>query len=392
MILRNVAIGALAIVLTSASSQAQTLTNMGSFGSRRPELPVASIRAAASRDMARRVGARQSRQAIAPQAPAAAAQQELSEWQAAADAAEADPRHFSELLRAHLRSPDRDLPETELGTAVRIAGIAADTFAFNEYISAFPVAERAKFDDARDRLSTLVATATTEPPKNEVMVVADGNFRGETSGGGEGAPVGTGSLALQAMMPSGLWKASIAIASTQDTITDGFGTALLAPASGKALTSGLLDVHLAAFPTPGIPLHLYASVAREQWQVQDTPSVRAAGVTVLGLGALFYRQVASATVQNTDLSLVLEAGGAARFLGGNILSEADSVRLRVLSTRRTAFIGPEVGLQLSVGKMSGALQLYYMPRRNDEHVPNFSGLQLVAGIGVTGELFGGLGR
>lgn len=387
MIPRIVKLGILALLLPAARAQAQTLVNLGAFGPSRSEAPTVSIRAAASRDLAHRAGVQQMRP---PMAAVAAATAEWNDWDAANTAAKADPKHFSELFRAHLRNPDRALPASPLGEAVRIAAVAADTFAYNEFVSDFPEAERAKFDQVRDDLSALVAAATKEGQKNSLWVVADGNFRGATNGGGEGAPVGTGSLSLQARMPSGVWKAALAIASTQDTVTDGFGSALLAPASGKALTSGLLDVHFTGFPLPRFPLHLYASVAREQWMVHDTPDVRTSGVTVLGLGALFYREVAAGTVQDTRLSLVLEAGGAARFLGGDILSEADSVRKRVISTTRTVFIGPEVGLQLSVGKMSGALQLYYMPRRNDEHVPNFSGLQLVAGIGVTGELFGGL--
>jgi hypothetical protein len=329
--------------------------------------------------------ARQTRSHAPESARVLAATAGSNGWQTEVAAAEAEPEAFKALLREHLRHPDRPLPNTPLGNAVRAAEVAADDQAFTGARAQMAGARHANVDAERQTLRELYnEVAAEQDDRPAVYVTADGNFRGTASGGGEGAPVGTGSLALTAITRFANMKAGLAIASTQDTVRDGFGTALLAPANGKALTSGLFDARLLAFP-----LHLYASASRALWQVRDTPDVRASSTTVIGFGALLYHNFADAKVQDTNLVLSGEAGVAARFMGGDIMAVDDSIRRRVLSTTSAAFIGPEVGMQITVGKMAGALQLYYMPHKRDERVPGFSGLQLVAGIGVSGDLFGG---
>lgn len=308
-------------------------------------------------------------------------------WQKASEAARAEPEAFRALLREHLRHPDRSLPDTELGRAVRAAEVATSDAAYSSVRArAANDQKRGEFDTERLRLRAAyeeVAAEEEEEGGTKVFVTADGNFRGVTNGGGEGAPVGTGSLSLTAVTGFANLKAGIAIASTQDTVRDDFGTAMLAPASGRALTSGLLDARLNY-----LPVHLYFTASRSLWQVQDTPSVITSATTVLGMGALLYGELAAAKVQETDLRLSIEGGVALRFLGGDFMALDSTTRRSVLSTSRSAFIGPEVGMQITVGKMAGALQLYYMPHNDHDRVPGFSGLQLVAGIGVSGELFG----
>jgi hypothetical protein len=307
-----------------------------------------------------------------------------SEWQRARSAAEQNPIGFEELVRDHIRNPDRPLPNTALGNAVRMAEVAASDRAYARVRSNVRGAQQTEVDEDRESLRTLFdEAANAEESGPQVFVTADGNFRGAANSGGEGVPVGTGSLSVVALTRAANMKAALAIASTQDTVRDGFGASLLAPANGKALTSGLLDARLNMFP-----LHLYASASRALWQVHDTPDVRVSSTTVLGLGALLFHDFATAKVQDTALGLSGEIGLAARFLGGDVMAIEDSTRRQVLNTTRSAFIGPEVGMQITVGKMAGALQLYYMPHKKDERVPGFSGLQLVAGIGVTGDLFG----
>lgn len=292
---------------------------------------------------------------------------------------------FRELLEMKAAYPSMELSETPVGMAVEWSLIAADDDEFTSVI------ETMKDDDDRRRAHRLreallaeVADAASEEPGTRTTVFADGSIRGTGESEGNAEAVGTGALAVAVQNGRTIWYASVNIASTEDTVDGGFGPALLAPGSGKALSSGLVSLLAQDVFARGWGLQPYISTSRHLWSVEDT----ARSATVLGAGLLLHREVAVDRVENENVSVTLQIGPTLRWLGGDIMGLADTTRQAGIGTDRAVFGGVEAGASITVGDLVGALHLYYMGEDEDQRVLGLSGLQMVAGFSVKGRLFG----
>lgn len=289
---------------------------------------------------------------------------------------------FREQLDLAAVNPNLLDPETPVGEAVLLAALANDSATFARFVGAADPEERPLLVRRKDALLSRVAAAQADRTVT-ARVFADGTIRGTAEGTEAPEGVGTGALAVSLDHGNRLWYASLTIASTEDTLTDNFGAALLAPGAGKALASGLISVMYHDVLASGLAVHPYLSSARHLWSVKDTTR----SATVLGFGILFRRDLGTQRVGGKDVSLAAEIGPTSRFLGGDILSLSDTSRVDGIGTDETAFFGVEGGATLSVGDLVGSVQLYYMFGDNDDRVLGLSNLQLVAGFSVKGELF-----
>lgn len=237
----------------------------------------------------------------------------------------------------------------------------------------------------RQELRLVRSRATTQ-----VLVFADGNIKGAASGAPSDGPVGTGSLGVSLQRGQTHWTASIAVASTSDTITSGFGASLLSPASGKRLFSGLIDLRTML---RNQPLHIYLTSSKSTWRMtnsaNDTISLDA---VMFGAGALRYWDLANGYVGDNYVALRLEAGGAMRWMTGDIVdSTANVFRKQNLGTQKRHFAGIEGGMQISFGRVTAATQVYYLRTvgRLKSQVRGLTRGQIVAGLSVAGDIFRG---
>lgn len=293
-----------------------------------------------------------------------------------------NPGEFEEQLDLTSAHPTVPIPETAVGEAVRVASIVADETAFAAVLTAASSEDRQELVRLRNDLLARIAALQSDD-RVRARVFADGTIRGTAEGKQATQGVGTGSLAVMLQHRHQLWYAALTVASTEDTLTANFGPALLAPGSGKALSSGLLSVHYMDLLGRGWNLHPYVSTSRHLWSVKDT----ARSATVLGLGMLLHRELGTEQVGGKQVSLAVELGPTSRFLGGDVLDLDETTRDTGIGTSNTAFFGIESGATLSVGDLVGSVQLYYLFGDDEDRVLGLSNLQLVAGFSVKGELF-----
>jgi hypothetical protein len=178
------------------------------------------------------------------------------------------------------------------------------------------------------------------------------------------------------------------VAARSDTIKGNFGVSILAPAAGGFLQAGLVDYRSPhAFRMGGLGRmgpHLYASVSTSNWLLPDTAVVdRVFQATALGLGAGLYKQLLRNDFAGTFVSVGLDLGLAYRGLYGDLAGKADSTfRVRFLNSTKKHFLGPEMGFNLQVGQLKGALHFYYFAT----DVPGLGRGQVVAGFAVQGDI------
>jgi hypothetical protein len=243
---------------------------------------------------------------------------------------------------------------------------------------------------AQRRLLTALANIGEDDAGRPVVVFAEGAIRGSLAEGGEdtgagGSGAGTGSFGASVQTRHGQWTAKIVIASTDQAVLDGYGSTVLSPGTGKSLASGLLDLRT---HVGRVPLHVYSSVASSRWgflsEQGDTAFVN---TTVLGAGALYYHEIANGRVGDNSFGLSTELGLAVRFLDGNA---RNSEARREGFGEGTVFGGLEGGFGLAFGGVLGTVQAYYLfPSARSKHVDGLTGLNLVAGLGVTAEFLRG---
>jgi hypothetical protein len=292
------------------------------------------------------------------------------------------PRAFQEQLDLAVAYPNLGVPETDVGEAVLVAVLANDQTRFERVLQAANPEERLQLERRKNELLSRVAAAQSEQ-RTVARVFADGTIRGTAEGKESPEGVGTGALAIALDHGDKLWYAALTVASTEDTLSGNFGAALLAPGSGKALSSGLISVLYHDFLATGFGLHPYLSTSSHFWSINDTTR----SATVLGLGVLFRRDLGTQDVGGKNVSLAAEIGPTSRFLGGDVLDLSESARDEKIGTSNTAFFGLESGATLSVGDLVGSIQLYYLFGKDEDRVLGLSNLQLVAGFSVKGELF-----
>jgi hypothetical protein len=210
-----------------------------------------------------------------------------AEWLSAALAranrtARRHPRSFREQLDLAVAYPSLGIPETDVGEAVVVAAIANDRARFERFLQAADPAERPQLERRKNELLSRVAAAQSDQ-RLVARVFADGTIRGTAEGKESAQGVGTGALAISLDHGDRLWYAAVTVASTEDTLSNNFGAALLAPGAGKALSSGLISVIYDDFVASGFGLHPYLSTSSHLWSINDTTR----SATVLGFGVLF---------------------------------------------------------------------------------------------------------
>lgn len=218
-----------------------------------------------------------------------------------------------------------------------------------------------------------------------VTIFADGDVRGvlDQPAGGQKA-TGTGSLGFSSASRSGVYTGLIAVASTQDSITANYGSALLTPATGRALKSALLDARLVSAKWPG-RFHLYVSYASSRWHCGSCDSARAESATTIGVGALLYRDLQDGNLGETPFQVTVEAGPALRWLAGDAAADS-TFREPTLGTKTRAFVGLECGFQVVFGRATAAAQFYYLKDWvHQHHVQGLTDGQVAVGISIAAE-------
>ena len=325
-------------------------------------------------------------------------------WASAARFARDHEGEFDAALRLQAEFPATFLRESrDTATAAHAAAIALisdDETTMARVLGKVAPADTILFlQDARALRRALQLSGVRSG--SAITLFADGNIRGAASGGpDEEGPVGTGSIGLALTKGRQKWAALVAVASTQDTISSGFGSTILSPASGSSLFSGLVDLRTPmAFRVPVIgwdvshPIHLYATSAKSTWRMNDS-TVRDA--VAFGAGTLLTWDILDDYVGDNYIGFRLEAGAAMRWVTGDVASrENEAARLDALETSRRFFGGFEAGMQISFGRVTGGTQVYWLHNlaHRREHVRGLTHGQLVAGLSVAGDLFRGqIGR
>lgn len=225
-----------------------------------------------------------------------------------------------------------------------------------------------------------------------VALYADGTVREAVGGsGGKDNSTGTGSVGLAVSFPSG-WQlnTSVAVASTVDSVKDGFGASVLLPGSGKGKLSTFI---FEAYAPPmqklwNIGLHGYVSGGNSTW-VTDTARVRNAAVLGLGLG-LYRDFLCGCRLLDTDVAITMTAGLAFRMLQGNAAQSPTVLQAALHGSKDRSYAGAELGLALTIGSVHAGVQYYQMGKADDDiSVASLTGGQLVVGISVAGAIVSG---
>ena len=184
------------------------------------------------------------------------------------------------------------------------------------------------------------------------------------------------------------------VASTADTLESNIGSFLLSPTGGRALRSGVLDLHfpraLGRLFNAQTGIHTYLSASQSTWRgTSDTVSA-----VVVGIGALVYHDVARGHL-GTELSnraaLTIEAGPSIRVIGGDVSGHAeDSLRVELLNSPSRVLGGLELGMQIEFGLVTAGFQFYlYKDFTHHKAIKGVTGGQLVAGFSIGGPIFSG---
>jgi hypothetical protein len=314
-----------------------------------------------------------------------------------------NPAEFDEALALSIDYPEafsrgaQDSTSAEYAAAVAL--LTATNDRLEELMTRVQPADTTRL--AADVVALRRALETSIDRATQITVFADGNIKGAAQGESGEGPVGTGSIGLTVSRRRNFWTAMVAIASTADTVSDGFGAAMLSPGSGKPLFSGLLDLRRK-------PWHLYAMTSKSTWRlttepetltVNDQISIVPADTSVLdavtfGAGGLYFWDLVNGYVGQNYVSLKIEVGLSLRWLTGDVAFVEEHELIENLGTRIRHFIGFEGGMQISFGRVTGAIQVYWM--RGLTGRADAVGLtegQIVGGLSVAGDIFRGrLGR
>lgn len=225
-----------------------------------------------------------------------------------------------------------------------------------------------------------------------VTLYASGDVRGVATGEDRNAAA-TGALGLLMQRGGVTVQSTLTLASTADSLTSGFGGAVLSPASGRALSSGTLSSRI-RLERKWLPsaVYLYGSVASSRWHdtvaVDGVATATAANAVTLGAGVLAWHELACCTVIGNPAVLNAQWGVGLRHLGGDARRQPPLLET-ALGTRTRTFVGFEGGLQLTVGQVIGSLQLYHLFGRGSADVDGLTGFQVVTAFTVAADVFTG---
>ncbi len=220
-----------------------------------------------------------------------------------------------------------------------------------------------------------------------VSIFADGNIQGlVTNSENNSDAVASGAIGISVVKKHVIWVASINIASTTDTLTSGFGSVILTPASGKQLTSGVLEFHLdepfKLFSKP-IGIHAYASASSSKWLLTDTTKA----ATVFGLGLTFVNKVIGSTKGDNSVYLGFEFGPTYRGIFGDI-SNYPSLYEKALGTKGNHLLGFEGGLKIKFNKITAGIQGFVLHDvEGKKKIDGVTSFQITGGISISGAFY-----
>jgi hypothetical protein len=252
---------------------------------------------------------------------------------------------------------------------------------------------------------TLQLEAITEAER-EVEVFGDGNVKGAV-GQADAATAAAGSLGMRFRDGTFISTGLINIAGTHKTATRSLGATLLSPATGGPLNAGLVDVRLPRLLSVRtcrkttrtkwhdvlctFGLHIYGSVATTGWAtLMDDSGAVTDSVDVpfwgfgLGPSVTFFSEEIGTGDNKKAVSMVLDAGFVSRHLRGDLFTQ-DTVRVRLIGTKKRDFYGLELGLGLQFGNVRSGFSYYFL----NGDVPGLSNGQVVAGVSIQASLIGG---
>ncbi len=198
-------------------------------------------------------------------------------------------------------------------------------------------------------------------------------------------------VGLAVSFPSG-WQlnTSVAVASTVDSVKDGFGASVLLPGSGKGkLSTFIFEVFAPPMPKLWhVGVHGYLSGGNSTWVTDSTHSRNAA---VMGVGLGVYRDfLCTCRLLDTDVAITMTAGLALRTLQGNVAQSPTVLQAALHGSKDRSFAGAEFGLALTIGSVRAGVQYYQMGKADDDiSVASLTGGQLVVGISVAGAIVSG---
>jgi hypothetical protein len=249
---------------------------------------------------------------------------------------------------------------------------------------------------------TLTVPHRTTPSSDPtISVYVDGNVKNAVGGTATNTAVVSGALGLRYVGSRFTTSGQINIAAKTDTLSTGFGTALLSPGSGKAFNSGLIDVRTragapAACSSSARPLwcrmgvHGYASASTTRWataKLGETVTA-ATDVPVIGSGIGGYYSFFDGKVKTDSnpprVAMVLDATLTHRHIAGDISGD-DAALTNTIGEAKQTFLGVELGLSLSYNQIRAGLSYYLM----NGDVKGFSGGQIVAGFALKADLLTG---
>lgn len=247
--------------------------------------------------------------------------------------------------------------------------------------------------DARYLVSRLDEILIQFGQSPTIVLFAEGDVRGVATGDSTKGGTGSGQLGATLVVTQGVFQVGIAVASTVDTVRAGWGNSVLAPGTGQSLRSGTASFFWKTVPWNVPKLRFYGSVSTYHWNAIDksvpaTADTITADASTFGLGALVRGEPGCCRVLDNPVTLAFEAGVALRNVNGNVAGKP-SFRKLVLGTTRRTFVGPELGMQLAFGKVTGSLAAYYLVPKRDEHVDGLTDFQIVAAFTASSEIFRG---
>jgi hypothetical protein len=313
-------------------------------------------------------------------------------------AAELDTLPQRALARVSADAPDSAY------VAAYLARIAADPL--ESEIALREVGGSAPVRVAQDELRYRLADARERRSGWPVILFATGTVR-ESLGTAESAkddgkqPLGTGALGASMRTGFGLVTANVNIVSSENVVEGNFGPTVLSPGAGASLSAALLDFRLRGtrqIPTSGnedrrgfripvpTPNHLYLTAASSRWRAGTDTTAAAVHTTVLGAGALWERALVEASLSETEIALRVEGGFSGRLVGGDAFRNG-FINAAMDGARVVG--GLEGGFSLTFGRVTAATQLYLYGGEGGAKVDRLTGLQMVAGLSVSGEFLRG---
>jgi len=238
---------------------------------------------------------------------------------------------------------------------------------------------------------------------SEVTVFASGNVR-DVVGEPGSATSATGSLGVTFRGSHYIVSGLVNALARNDTVTSGYGTTLLPPATGRAFNSALVEIRRQHFPGFSsncgihrlmkrlcqVGIHGYVSASAGTWATaKDTAGKVTAAVEVptwgTGIG-VYYNFFDGYINDSTRVGMALDLTYAQRHLRGDFGSRKFALlRDTLLGTTRRNFDGLETGLNIRYNEINASLTYYAM----SGNIAGFSNGQVVAAVSIRARLNSG---